>query len=92
MGGRMREGRRMERSHGIEVEDLVRVFRKGPRAVDGVSFSASPGEVYGFPGPKRSFIAGVPTGVATAFITGVSLVAIFLVWAYLGLRSAERSG
>jgi ABC-2 type transport system permease protein len=40
----------------------------------------------------RSFIAGDPTGVPTAFLTAFSLVAVFLIWAYLGLRSAERSG
>ncbi len=40
----------------------------------------------------RSFIAGDPTGVPTAFLTAASLVIIFLIWAYLGLRSAERSG
>lgn len=40
----------------------------------------------------RSFIAGEPTGVATAFVTGFALVAVFLAWAYFGLRSAERSG
>ena len=40
----------------------------------------------------RSFIAGDPTGVPTAFLTTFSLVAVFLIWAYLGLRSAERSG
>ncbi|MBA2691518.1 MAG: ATP-binding cassette domain-containing protein [Rubrobacter sp.] len=42
----------MERRHGIEVENLVREFKKGPRAVDGVSLSVSPGEVYGFLGPN----------------------------------------
>jgi ABC-2 type transport system ATP-binding protein len=36
----------------IEVEDLVREFRKGPRAVDGINLAVSPGEIYGFLGPN----------------------------------------
>jgi ABC-2 type transport system ATP-binding protein len=36
----------------IEVEALVREFRKGPRAVDGIDLAVSPGEVYGFLGPN----------------------------------------
>jgi ABC-2 type transport system ATP-binding protein len=42
----------MGRKNGIEVEDLVREFRKGPRAVDGISLTVEPGEVYGFRGPN----------------------------------------
>jgi ABC-2 type transport system ATP-binding protein len=42
----------MGRKNGIEVEDLVREFRKGPRAVDGISLTVEPGEVYGFLGPN----------------------------------------
>ena len=37
---------------GIEVEDLVREFKKGPRAVDGIDLSVKPGEIYGFLGPN----------------------------------------
>ena len=40
------------RRNGIEVEDLVREFRKGPRAVDGINLTVEPGEVYGFLGPN----------------------------------------
>jgi ABC-2 type transport system ATP-binding protein len=36
----------------IEVEQLVREFRKGPRAVDGIDLSVPPGEIYGFLGPN----------------------------------------
>src|SRR5579884_3070186 len=36
----------------IEVEQLVREFRKGPRAVDGIDLAVSPGEIYGFLGPN----------------------------------------
>ena len=38
--------------NGIEVEGLVREFKKGPRAVDGIDFAVSPGEIYGFLGPN----------------------------------------
>jgi ABC-2 type transport system ATP-binding protein len=40
------------RERGIEVENLVREFRKGPRAVDGIDLRVEPGEVYGFLGPN----------------------------------------
>jgi ABC-2 type transport system ATP-binding protein len=36
----------------IEVRGLVREFRKGPRAVDGIDLAVSPGEIYGFLGPN----------------------------------------
>jgi ABC-2 type transport system ATP-binding protein len=39
-------------SAAIEVEQLVREFRKGPRAVDGIDLTVSPGEIYGFLGPN----------------------------------------
>ena len=36
----------------IEAEQLVREFRKGPRAVDGIDLAVSEGEIYGFLGPN----------------------------------------
>jgi ABC-2 type transport system ATP-binding protein len=36
----------------IEVQGLVREFKKGPRAVDGIDLQVSPGEIYGFLGPN----------------------------------------
>ena len=42
----------MGRRGGIEVENLVREFRKGPQAVDGISLTVEPGEIYGFLGPN----------------------------------------
>ena len=39
-------------NNGIEVERLVREFKKGPRAVDGIDLRVSPGEIYGFLGPN----------------------------------------
>jgi ABC-2 type transport system ATP-binding protein len=38
--------------HGIEVEGLVREYKKGPRAVDGIDLEIAPGEIYGFLGPN----------------------------------------
>ena len=36
----------------IQAEQLVREFKKGPRAVDGIDLEVSPGEIYGFLGPN----------------------------------------
>ena len=36
----------------IEVHELVREFRKGPRAVDGIDLTVQTGEIYGFLGPN----------------------------------------
>ena len=36
----------------IEVEGLVREFKKGPRAVDGIDLEVASGEIYGFLGPN----------------------------------------
>ena len=36
----------------IEAEQLVREYKKGPRAVDGIDLAVSPGEIYGFLGPN----------------------------------------
>jgi len=42
----------LERSAGIVVEGLVREFKNGPRAVDGIHLEVAPGEIYGFLGPN----------------------------------------
>jgi len=36
----------------IEVRGLVREFKKGPRAVDGIDLTVEEGEIYGFLGPN----------------------------------------
>ena len=36
----------------IQAEQLVREFKKGPRAVEGIDLEVSPGEIYGFLGPN----------------------------------------
>jgi len=41
-----------ERAASIEVEGLVKDFKKGPRAVDGIDLHVEPGEIYGFLGPN----------------------------------------
>src|SRR6188472_630779 len=42
----------MTHDNGIEVEGLVREFKNGPRAVDGIDLRVEPGEIYGFLGPN----------------------------------------
>ena len=41
-----------EHPASIEVEGLVKEFKKGPRAVDGIDLHVDPGEIYGFLGPN----------------------------------------
>jgi ABC-2 type transport system ATP-binding protein len=38
--------------NGIEVEGLVREYKGGIRAVDGIDLAVAPGEIYGFLGPN----------------------------------------
>jgi ABC-2 type transport system ATP-binding protein len=40
------------RDNSIEAQALVREFKKGPRAVDGIDLRVEPGEIYGFLGPN----------------------------------------
>ncbi|HWM13221.1 MAG TPA: ATP-binding cassette domain-containing protein, partial [Gaiellaceae bacterium] len=42
----------MRDEHGIQAEALVREFKGGIRAVDGIRLAVSPGEIYGFLGPN----------------------------------------
>jgi ABC-2 type transport system ATP-binding protein len=41
-----------EPRNSVEVQGLVREFKKGPRAVDGIDLHVDPGEIYGFLGPN----------------------------------------
>jgi len=43
---------RRPRDNGIEVTGLVRDFKGGVRAVDGIDLRVAPGEIYGFLGPN----------------------------------------
>jgi ABC-2 type transport system ATP-binding protein len=38
--------------NSIDARGLVREFKKGPRAVDGIDLHVDPGEIYGFLGPN----------------------------------------
>jgi ABC-2 type transport system ATP-binding protein len=40
------------RDNSIEAQGLVREFKKGPRAVDGIDLRVDSGEIYGFLGPN----------------------------------------
>jgi ABC-2 type transport system ATP-binding protein len=41
-----------EQDNGIVIDGLVRDFKGGVRAVDGIDLSVAPGEIYGFLGPN----------------------------------------
>src|SRR5947199_7335403 len=41
-----------EPSAGIQTQGLVREFKNGPRAVDGIDLKVEAGEIYGFLGPN----------------------------------------
>src|SRR5919106_5665492 len=42
----------MDMEASIQAEHLVKEFKKGPRAVDGIDLEVAPGEIYGFLGPN----------------------------------------
>jgi ABC-2 type transport system ATP-binding protein len=67
---------------GIEVEGLVREFKKGPRAVDGIELRVAPGEIYGFLGPNGAgksttvlmLTTLLPPTAGTARVAGFDIV------------------
>jgi ABC-2 type transport system ATP-binding protein len=73
---------RMERENGIEVRGLVREYKKGPRAVDGIDLSVAPGEIYGFLGPNGAgksttvhvLTTLLPPTAGTALVAGYDVV------------------
>jgi ABC-2 type transport system ATP-binding protein len=68
--------------NSIEVEGLVREFRKGPRAVDGIDLHVDPGEIYGFLGPNGAgksttvhmLTTLLPPTAGTARVAGYDIV------------------
>src|ERR671922_677505 len=66
----------------IEARGLVRVFKKGPRAVDGIDLQVSPGEIYGFLGPNGAgksttvlmLVTLLPPTAGTARVAGYDIV------------------
>src|SRR5205809_4376612 len=66
----------------IEAQGLVRVFKKGPRAVDGIDLAVAPGEIYGFLGPNGAgksttvhiLTTLLPPTEGTARVVGVDVV------------------
>ena len=72
----------MARDQGIEVRGLVREFRKGPRAVDGIDIRVQPGEIYGFLGPNGAgksttvlmLTTLLPPTSGTALVAGYDVV------------------
>jgi ABC-2 type transport system ATP-binding protein len=67
---------------GIEARGLVRVFKKGPRAVDGIDLDVAPGEIYGFLGPNGAgksttvhmLVTLLPPTEGTARVAGFDIV------------------
>src|SRR5438094_4671303 len=71
-----------QRPASIEAEGLVRVFKKGPRAVDGIDLHVDPGEIYGFLGPNGAgksttvhmLTTLLPPTAGTATVAGYDVV------------------
>jgi ABC-2 type transport system ATP-binding protein len=68
--------------NGIEVRGLVREFKNGPRAVDGIDLAVRPGEIYGFLGPNGAgksttvhmLTTLLPPTAGTAYVGGHDIV------------------
>ncbi len=64
--------------HAIDVNDLVRQYPKGPRAVDGIDLYVEEGEIYGFLGPNgagksttvKMLVTLLPPSSGTAIVGG----------------------
>src|SRR5262245_63812204 len=71
-----------EQRAGIEAQGLVREFKKGPRAVDGIDLRVEPGEIYGFLGPNGAgksttvlmLTTLLPPTAGSAFVAGFDVV------------------
>jgi len=68
--------------NGIEAEGLVREFKNGPRAVDGIDLEVGAGEIYGFLGPNGAgksttvlmLTTLLPPTAGTARVAGFDIV------------------
>jgi len=68
--------------YAIEAVGLVREFKNGPRAVDGIDLAVAPGEIYGFLGPNgagksttmRMITGFIPPTSGTVMVGGFDLV------------------
>src|SRR6059036_2124740 len=66
----------------IQAEQLVREFKKGLRAVDGIDLTVAPGEIYGFLGPNGAgksttvhmLTTLLPPTAGTARVAGFDIV------------------
>ena len=71
-----------DRREGIEVDGLVREFKNGPRAVDGIDLKVKAGEIYGFLGPNGAgksttvlmLTTLLPPTAGTARVAGFDIV------------------
>jgi len=72
----------MADEHGIVASGLVREFKKGPRAVDGIDLVVHPGEIYGFLGPNGAgksttvhmLTTLLPPTAGTATVAGYDII------------------
>src|SRR6476659_494895 len=72
----------MADEHGIVASGLVREYKKGPRAVDGIDLVVHPGEIYGFLGPNGAgksttvhmLTTLLPPTAGTATVAGYDVV------------------
>src|SRR3954470_15766208 len=72
----------MTDGNAIEATQLVRDFKKGPRAVDGIDLAVAPGEIYGFLGPNGAgksttvhmLVTLLPPTAGTARVAGYDVV------------------
>ena len=89
-----------ERQEGIEVEGLVREFKNGPRAVDGIDLQVEAGEIYGFLGPNGAgksttvlmLTTLLPPTAGTARVAGFDIVKRGAAGAVLDRRRAAGGG
>src|ERR1700710_2634473 len=73
----------MDEQRGIEVAGLVREFKGGVRAVDGIDLEVAAGEIYGFLGPNgagksttvKVLTTLLPPTAGTATVAGFDVVA-----------------